>query len=256
MASVIRYGRLGTKDFTQTEFSQLQALQSVWMRNVRLCPLTCPEREALEDEQVRQLKKIKEWKQFTGLIKSRCPKHSGPVTVHQSLYHEDIMGFYDVVRGRIDVDINIPELSTGRNQNTRTVTDGGLLIKRKHTKPNLHKSFLSRSVNLINLLPQKVRTGLIELAGRYKNNNKNKKSVEGTEKGKDKKLSRNELKRTLRYDSYFSAEKNPLPGTTWKKATTLEDFKFLQKILTTEKQQKGISCQTPVRWHEIRRKKF
>ena len=256
MASVIRYGRLGTKDFTQTEISQLQAIQSIWMRNVRLCPLTCPDREALDDEQVRQLKKIKEWKQFTGLIKSRCAKHSGPVTVHQSLYYEDIMGFHDVVTGRIDVDINIPEVSTGRIQNTRTVTDGGLLIKRKHSKPNLHKSFLSRTVNLINLLPQKVRTGLIELAGRYKNNNKNKKSVDGAEKKNDKKFSRNELKRSLRHESYFSAEKNPLPETTWKKSTCLEDFKFLQKILTTEKQQKGIYCPTPVRWQEVRRKRF
>ena len=265
MGSVLRYGRLALKEFSQSQLNSIQALQHLWMKDAKVCKDECP---------------------FRLNPNNTCEKHAGPLPVYQTLCTEDIAGYRDIVFGNMDVNIELPQTTTHREKTTRSNTDGGRLIPPKFLRPIKEKSFMNRVTMQINALPPEIRSILVQmtetarnkrdpgwkglqkvrgsfspknsrthtLSDRAKNRpstpekpvNKRAEQLYAVNMTKNPILSRARLRKIIRTKSIFKQEIVE-PAYTWRPKRVAEKIKKIHCKLSFAPSLNGISYNSPAR---------
>lgn len=146
MGSIIRYAYPAVKELNMTQIMKLQSLQALWMKGAKECPKNCHHRTSLDAT----------WDLNGKKQLLPCPKHRGPKAVHEALFQEDLMTYFDLATGKMDAKIKIPTFKKC-DANTRANMRGGKIEFLKAKRPLNAHAFPYRVGVLVDNLPENTK---------------------------------------------------------------------------------------------------
>lgn len=245
MGSIIRYAYPAVKELNMTQIMRLQSLQALWMKGAKECPKNCHHRTSLDAT----------WDLDGKKQLQPCPKHRGPKAVHEALFQEDLMTYFDLATGKMDAKIKIPTFRKCEASTRANVRGGKIEFLKAKRSLNAH-SFPYRIGVLVDNLPENTKLELQKVLesrseqsrqsnGKQKtpisNETEEMRITEITMPAKRQKMSlvsRGAFKKILSYSSVF-AQPVHFSDLNWKVGQVKNRYHKLASQLSTKHQLQG-----------------